>query len=134
MNPPAGGRSSLRTPLGRARGLGAAGHGVGHWWAQRLSALALVPLGLWLVLSAVPLAGADHAQAAAWAARPHVAILLVLTIAALFWHLKLGVQVVIEDYVADKGARLVALIANGALAIVLAVVGLFAVASLAFGS
>ena len=125
---------TLRTPLGQVRGLGSARHGVSHWWAQRLSALALLPLGLWFALAMIGLAGADHAGAAAWAGRPHVAVALTLLIAALCYHLKLGVQVVIEDYVAHKGWRLAALIANGAFAIVLAAVAWFAVASLAFGS
>ena len=124
---------SMRTPMARVRGLGAAKEGVHHWWMQRLTALALVPLVLWFVASVAGLAGMDHAAAAAWIGSPPVAVLLVLLIAATFWHAQLGVQVVIEDYVHNEAVKLTALIAVKFAAVVLAVASIFAVLRLAFG-
>ncbi|GIX09887.1 succinate dehydrogenase, hydrophobic membrane anchor protein [Elioraea sp.] len=102
---------TLRSPLGRVRGLGAAKEGVHHWWAQRVTALALVPLTLWFVASLLVLAGASHGEVALWAARPHNAVLLLALIGATFWHGALGLQVVIEDYIHAEGARLAAMLA-----------------------
>ena len=90
--------TSLRSPLGRVRGLGSAKEGVAHWWAQRLTGLALVPLALWFVISVISLAGADHARTVAWIASPVPAVLLVLLIAATFYHAVLGLQVVVGFY------------------------------------
>ncbi len=117
----------LRTPLARARGLGSAKDGVAHWWWQRLTSLALVPLSLWFVVSVVPLAGADHAAVAAWMASPWVAVLLVLFVGVLFHHLQLGLQVVLEDYVHLEWLKLTSLIAMKFVAVVLAAAGIFAV-------
>lgn len=89
----------LRTSLGRARGLGSAREGVGHWWAQRLSAIALVPLSIWFVFSCIALMGADHATFQHWLAQFGNALLMILTVAVLFHHAVLGMQVVLEDYV-----------------------------------
>ncbi len=125
---------SLRSPLGRVRGLGAAKEGVAHWWAQRLTAIALVPLSLWFVVSLAALTGADHAAVRAWVAQPLVASLLVLLIAATFHHAYLGLQVVVEDYVHNEGAKLASLLAIKAAAILLAVIGLLSVLRLLFGS
>jgi succinate dehydrogenase / fumarate reductase membrane anchor subunit len=124
---------SMRTPLARVRGLGSAKEGVHHWWVQRLTAIALVPLTLWFVVSVAGLAGMDHAQAVAWIGAPVPAVLLVLLIGATFWHAQLGVQVVIEDYVHNEAIKLTALIAVKFAAIVLAVASIFAVLRLAFG-
>ena len=124
---------SMRTPLARVRGLGSAKEGVHHWWAQRLTALALVPLTLWFVVSVAGLAGMDHAGAVAWIGSPPVTVLLVLLIAATFWHAQLGVRVVIEDYVHSEAVKLVALIAVKFAAVLLAIASIFAVLRLAFG-
>jgi succinate dehydrogenase / fumarate reductase membrane anchor subunit len=96
----------MRSQLGRARGLGPAKSGVTHWWAQRVTAIALLPLSLYFVLSVLLLTGADRAAMAAYMAEPWNAVLFLCLIAALFYHLVLGVQVVIEDYVNNEGARL----------------------------
>ncbi len=124
---------SMRTPMARVRGLGSAKEGVHHWWAQRLTAIALVPLTLWFVVSVAGLAGMDHAEAAAWIGSPAVTVLLVLLIAATFWHAQLGVQVVIEDYVHNEAVKLMALIAVKFAAVLLAVATIVAVLRLAFG-
>lgn len=127
------GARDLRSNLGRVRGLGSAKEGVAHWWAQRLTALALVPLILWFVVSIIALAGADHATVAKWAARPVPAVMLLLLIAATFHHAQLGLQVVIEDYVPGEGLRLALILVVKAAAVVLAAACAFAVLSLAFG-
>ena len=124
---------SLRSPLARVRGLGAAKEGVSHWWAQRLTALALVPLSLWFVASLAALAGADHAVVQAWASSPLVASFLILLVVATLYHAYLGLQVVIEDYVHHEGAKLVWLLAVRGACLVLAVVGVLSVLVLLLG-
>ncbi len=124
---------SLRTPLGRVRGLGSAKEGVHHWWAQRITAVALVPLTLWFIFALASLAGADAAQAAAFVAQPLNAVLLLLLIAATFHHLQLGLQVVIEDYIHNEMAKLAILIAVKLLAVALGVAAAFSVLKTAFG-
>ena len=123
---------SLRTDLARVRGLGSAKDGTAHWWAQRLTALALVPLTLWLVVSLVALAGADHAAVTAWIARPVVAVLLTLAIVAGFHHAQLGVQVVIEDYVHNEWLKLASVVAVKFAAAALGVAVVFSVLKIAF--
>lgn len=124
---------TLRSPLGRALGLGSAKEGVEHWWIQRLTAVALVPLSLWFVTSVIALAGADHATVLAWLSRPLVAILMVLLVGTSFYHASLGLQVVIEDYVHHEGAKIAALVLNKLVCFALAVAGIFAVLKIAFG-
>lgn len=122
---------SLRSPLGRARGLGSAKEGVAHWWAQRVTALALIPLLLWFVVSVIALAGADYARTTAWIASPVPAVLLVVLIAATFYHAVLGLQVVIEDYIHPESLRIALILLVKAAAIVLAVAAIFAVLKIA---
>ena len=123
---------SRRSPLGRVRGLGSAKEGVSHWWAQRLTALALVPLALWFVASVAMMTGADHESVRAWAASPVVAGLLILLIVATFYHMALGLQVVIEDYVGREGVKFAALILVQAASIVLGLIGVLSVLLLLF--
>ena len=123
---------SLRTDLGKVRGLGSAKEGVNHWWAQRLSAVALVPLVLWFVASVASLAGADIVAVRAWIAQPVNAILLVLLIGATFHHMHLGVQVVIEDYVHSEWLKIAAIILVKFAAAFMAVAAGFAVLKIAF--
>lgn len=92
-------KSSVMTPLARARGLGSAHHGYAHWAAQRLTAVAAVPLTIWLVYSVVRLQGADHEIFTAWLAQPFNALAMIFLVVAAFYHAALGLQVVIEDYV-----------------------------------
>lgn len=102
---------SLQTPLGRVRGLGSAKEGTRHWWLQRLTAVALVPLSVWMVVVAVQLIGADYATAHAFVANPVATVAALLLIGALFYHVQLGLQVVIEDYVHVEWLKLTSLIA-----------------------
>ncbi len=87
-----------RTPLARARGLGSAKDGLSHWWAQRLTAIALIPLVVWFAISLIMLSGEDYGVARAWIGSPLVMVLLILTISIGLHHGQLGMQVVIEDY------------------------------------
>ncbi|HTJ63883.1 MAG TPA: succinate dehydrogenase, hydrophobic membrane anchor protein [Alphaproteobacteria bacterium] len=124
----------LAGPLARARGLGSAKHGLQHWWTQRVSAVALVPLTLWFVYSVVHLTGADQARVHAWLSRPATAILMSLFIVATFYHLALGVQVVIEDYVHREGVKLTTMLLVKGLIVLTAAAALFAVLRVAVGS
>jgi succinate dehydrogenase / fumarate reductase membrane anchor subunit len=123
---------SMRTPLGRVRGLGSAKEGVAHWWAQRLTAVALVPLLLWFVASLVQMAGADHAHVVAWIAHLPVAVLLSLLFVAGLYHLALGLQVVIEDYIHGEPSRIVALVLVKFGCWALAAAAVFSVLKIAF--
>ena len=123
---------SLRTPLGRVRGLGAAGEGTGHWWAQRLTAVALVPLSFVFVFLVILFKGASHADVVVTMANPLIAVILLLFIVAGFYHLKLGIQVVVEDYVHHEGVKIAILVANAFGCIVLGTACIFAVLKLAF--
>jgi succinate dehydrogenase / fumarate reductase membrane anchor subunit len=91
--------ANYRTPLARARGLGSAKHGVGHWIAERVSAIALIPLTLWAAYGTLRLAAGDYAFAVAWIHDPLNAVLMVLTLAISFSHMHSGLRVVIEDYI-----------------------------------
>ena len=123
--------SRMRSPLGRAIGLGSAKEGVEHWWAQRISAIALIPLCLWFVSAVIGLVGADLETVQNWVGRPLPAILLLLVVIAVFYHAALGLQVVIEDYVHTELARLGLVIVVRLLCFGFAVSGIFAVLSLA---
>jgi succinate dehydrogenase / fumarate reductase, membrane anchor subunit len=122
----------MRSQLGRARGLGAAKAGTEHWWAQRLTALALVPLTLWFVLAAFHLSGLPRAAVAHWAGNPINAALLVALVLVTFRHLHLGLQAVIEDYVHGERARTVSLLLLRGVAGLVALIGVLAALKLAF--
>lgn len=92
-------RQNMRSPLARAIGLGSAKEGVGAWWAERVSAVALVPLTLWFAASIIAHTGSNYVTVVAWLRTPFAAILMILLLIALFHHTALGLQVVIEDYV-----------------------------------
>lgn len=123
-----------RTSIARARGLGSAKDGTHHWWMQRITAIALVPLAVWLVGSLVAVGTANHAQTVHWIRTPAVSIALLLTIAALFHHAQLGLQVVVEDYVQATWKKFAALIAVKLLAIAVAATAAFSVLRIALGS
>ena len=124
----------MRSPLGRAIGLGSAKEGVAHWWRQRVSALALVPLTLWFVIAVIGLIGADHTAFVAWVRSPMPAVFLVLLLVATFYHTALGLQVVIEDYIHGEVARLAALLIMRLLCVLFAVRGIFAVLKMALSA
>ncbi|MCX7685953.1 MAG: succinate dehydrogenase, hydrophobic membrane anchor protein [Acetobacteraceae bacterium] len=113
----------LQTPLGRVRGLGSARSGTHHWWMQRVTSIALVPLVVWFAAAAIGLAGAGYEASAAFVADPVNAVLLLLLVGVTLHHLAAGLQVVIEDYVRAEGVRLAAVWGVKAACLVL---GLFA--------
>jgi succinate dehydrogenase / fumarate reductase, membrane anchor subunit len=125
---------SLRTPLGRVLGLGSAKEGAHHWWMQRLSSVALALLSLWLIAALLAVGRLDHGTLHAWISRPINASLMTLLMIAVAYHSVLGVQVVLEDYVSHKGAKVIALVANQFVHLALGAIGLFAILRVAFGS
>ncbi len=123
----------MRTPFAKITGKGSAHEGTSHFWHQRLTALANVPLTLFAVWLVTQLAGANRADMALMLANPVVSGLLVLTLISFAWHMKLGMQVVIEDYVPAEGTKIVLIIANNFFAAAIAGLGIISVLKLTFG-
>jgi succinate dehydrogenase / fumarate reductase membrane anchor subunit len=124
---------SLRSPLGRVLGLGSAKGGSAHWYAQRVTAVALVPLGGWFVAALASLDSGSHASVVAWLGSPVSSLLAVLFVGVAACHANLGLQVVVEDYVAGHGTRVAALVAIKFALVVGALTGILAVLRIAFG-
>lgn len=125
--------SNLRSALGRARGLGSAKEGMHHWWAQRLTALALIPLTVWFVVSLIGLVGADHQEFVHWLANPVNATAMILFLAIAFHHAQLGLQVVLEDYVSNHALRTTGVIVAKFLCAGLAAFSIVSTLIVAFG-
>jgi succinate dehydrogenase / fumarate reductase, membrane anchor subunit len=121
-----------RSPLSRARDLGSAKAGAQHWWMQRLTAVALIPLTLWFMASLIALAGSDYSAVIVWLKAPFVTVLMVLLLIALFYHTALGIQVVIEDYIHGNRLKLASLVLIHLGCFALAVAGISAVLRIAF--
>lgn len=126
--------SNLRTPLSQVKGLGSAKEGTGHFWIQRLTAIALVPLVLWLGFSIASLPGMDYVSIREWISSPFTSILLILFVITGFYHAKLGLQTVIEDYIDNHSTRTVMIIVVSFLAAILAVTGVFSILRIAFAT
>ncbi|HKR35599.1 MAG TPA: succinate dehydrogenase, hydrophobic membrane anchor protein [Steroidobacteraceae bacterium] len=124
---------SLRSPIGRVLGLGAAKEGVSHWWSQRVTSVALVFLGLWFVVSLLRMPTFGHEFVAAWIAMPLNAVLLLLLAGTLVYHSQLGVQVVVEDYVHHHGLKVATMLLLTFAHVVLGALAIFAVLRIAFG-
>lgn len=125
--------SDLRTPLNRARGLGSAKDGVGHWISQRATAVALIPLVIWFGASMVAFAGADYETMIGYLRQPYVGILMTLLIFAAFYHMRLGLQVVIEDYITKEGSRILLILLTNFLVFAVGFACVFAMLSISFG-
>lgn len=125
---------SLRSPLGKVLGLGSAKDGTSHWWGQRLSAVALLLLGLWFAFVLATMSGFSHAEVIAFAGKPVNGVLLLLLTVSLAYHSYLGLQVVIEDYVHSAGIKVTALIASRFAHIFLAVAAVFAILKIGFSA
>ncbi len=125
---------SLRSPMSKVLGLGAAKEGAGHWWSQRVSAVGLVLLAPWFLFSLISLGDLGYANVTSWIAAPFNTVLLSLLVLTVTYHAQLGLQVVVEDYVPHKGTRmLVMLVINFAL-LLLGVLGVLSVLRIAFAT
>jgi succinate dehydrogenase / fumarate reductase, membrane anchor subunit len=127
-------RMSLRSPLGRVLGTGSAKDGTAHWWAQRVSSVALVPLTLWFFFSLLSLPGLDYGTVHAWLALPISGLLAVLLVAVMTYHSYLGTTVVIEDYVHGNGMKLFCLLLLRFLYVLFGGASIFAILRIAFES
>jgi succinate dehydrogenase / fumarate reductase membrane anchor subunit len=123
---------SLQTPLGRVLGLGSAKDGVHHWWTQRLTSVALIPLGVWLLVSLLALPAFDYGTVHAWIAHGWTAFMLSLFIGVATWHSQLGMQVIFEDYV-HSGMKTVVLVLSSFAHVLVGAAAIFATLRIAFG-
>ena len=123
----------FRSPLSQARGLGSAKSGTHHWWMQRVTAIALIPLIIWFLSSALQLVGADFDVVRTWIAQPLTSVLLILFVLGFFYHMKLGLQVVIEDYVHGEANKIGLLLIVNFATIGLSVACIFSILKIAFG-
>lgn len=128
-----GNHTDMRTPLAKVRGLGSAHEGTGHFWQQRLTGIALVPLTLFFVGFLVCMNGADYSAVRTALAHPVVALVFAVMLVSGLIHMRLGMQVIIEDYVHGEGSKLTLLILNTFFTIAVGVVSVFALAKLSFG-
>ena len=124
---------TMRTPLARVKGLGAAGHGAEHWWTHRMTAVSNIPLIVAFTIIVASLAGRSYQEAVGIVSHPLVAIILILAVVSVTTHMRMGVQIIIEDYVHDKGYKIAALIANTFYAVIIAVACLFAILKVGLG-
>lgn len=124
---------NLRTPLGRARGLGSAKDGLHHWWMQRVTALALIPLTVWFVASVVGLAGSGYEDFIIWLASPINATVMILFFGVTLYHAQLGMQVVYEDYVPHHGQRIASILITKFICYGLAALGIVSTLIVTFG-
>ena len=124
---------SMRTPLGRVRGLGSAHSGTGHFWHQRLTAISNIPLVIAFVVIVTSLLGRNHAAVVQIIGSPPIAIIMLLFIMSVTWHMRLGMQVIIEDYVHREGKRILLLIANAFFAVAVGLACGFAILKISFG-
>ncbi|MGU3359290.1 succinate dehydrogenase, hydrophobic membrane anchor protein [Methylobacterium sp. M6A4_1b] len=124
---------TMRTPRARVKGLGASGHGAGHFWIQRLTAAANAPLMLAFVVIVALMANRPYPEAIALMSHPVVALVLILAVISVTAHMRIGMQVVIEDYVHDRTLKLLSLLANNFYAVVVAVACLYAILRVSLG-
>jgi len=124
---------SLRSPLGRVLGLGSAKEGTGHWWAQRVTAIGLLPLTVWFVISLLTLPGLDYETVRTWLSVPITGFLAVLLVAVLTYHSYLGTIVIIEDYVSSSGMKVLSLMVLRFLYVLAGGAAIFAILRVAFG-
>jgi succinate dehydrogenase / fumarate reductase membrane anchor subunit len=124
----------MRSSLRRARFLGSAKEGVDHWWIQRLTAVALVPLTLWLAASLIALTGSDYNTFVSWLRAPYATVLMIFLLIALLHHMALGLQVVVEDYIHADGVKIPAVVSIHLICFALMIAGIMATLHVAFAS
>ena len=128
------GKFQSASGLKQVRGLGSAKSGVHHWWLQRVTAVGTFALALWFVASLILLPNLDHSSVVAWVGQPLVAVPLLLLSVSVFWHARLGVQVLIEDYVHGEGLKLLAVVALNFFILGVGAIAFFSIARIAFGA
>ena len=124
----------LETPIARVRGLGSARSGARHWWLERMTSVATLVLFVWLIVSLLRLPALDHETVTAWLRSPLAAVPMLLLVVTTFWHLKMGLQVIIEDYVHEEGNKLFLIVLLNFFAIAGAALAIFSVLKIAFGA
>jgi succinate dehydrogenase / fumarate reductase membrane anchor subunit len=128
------GKFQSASGLKQVRGLGSAKSGVHHWWLQRVTAVGTFALAVWFVASLILLPNLDHSSVVAWVGQPLVAVPLLLLTVSAFWHARLGVQVLIEDYVHGEGLKLLAIVALNFFILGVGAIAFFSIARIAFGA
>jgi succinate dehydrogenase / fumarate reductase membrane anchor subunit len=123
----------METPIGRVRGLGSAKSGAHHWWLERLTSISTLVLFVWFLVSIFRLPALDHETVVEWLESPIVAVPMLLLVVSTFWHLKLGLQVVIEDYVHEGGLKLFSITLLNFFVIALGALAFYSVLKIAFG-
>jgi len=121
------------TGIGRVRGLGSAKHGAVHWWHQRLSAAGNLILVTWFVVSLLRLPSLDYKTVVVWLSSPFVAVPMVLLTINVFWHLRLGLQITLEDYVHEEGSKVASMVALNFYTVAAAALAIFSILKIAFG-
>jgi succinate dehydrogenase / fumarate reductase membrane anchor subunit len=122
----------METPIGRVRGLGSARSGAHHWWLERLTSVSTLILFVWFLVSLARLPSLDHETVTGWLESPVAAVPMLLLIVSTFWHLKLGLQVVIEDYVHEEGLKLFSILSVNFFAIAVGALAFYSVLRIAF--
>ncbi len=125
--------SEMRTPLSRVRGLGAAKKGTEHFWLQRITALANIPLSMFFLASLMAHIGAEHARIVAYLSHPVVCVIMLLLILSAVWHAKLGLQIVIEDYIHGEASKLIAIVLNNFFTLIIGIASTVAILKIALG-
>ena len=124
----------METPIARVRGLGSARSGARHWWLERLTSVATFVLFVWLIVSLLRLPTLEHETVTAWLRSPLAAVPMLLLIVTTFWHLKMGLQVIVEDYAHEEGNKLFLIVLLNFFAIAGAALAIFAILKIAFGA
>ncbi|WP_417458817.1 succinate dehydrogenase, hydrophobic membrane anchor protein [Kordiimonas sp.] len=125
--------ADMKTPLAKVRGLGSAKDGTHHWWLQRVTAIANIPLVIFMVISFVGNVGKSHAEWVAWLKQPFASVLVILFVANFVYHMRLGLQVIVEDYVHDKGTKIASMLVITFACVLIAALSIFSVLRIAFG-
>ncbi|WP_020401372.1 succinate dehydrogenase, hydrophobic membrane anchor protein [Kordiimonas gwangyangensis] len=125
--------TDMKTPLAKVRGLGSAKDGTHHWWLQRVTAIANIPLVIFMVISFVGNVGKSHAEWVAWLKQPFASVLVILFIANFVYHMRLGLQVLVEDYVHDHGTKIASMLVLTFTCVLIAALSIFSVLRIAFG-